>query len=198
MPYTKKKKSKIVRKRKKPVVKKKPIVKKKPVVSKKPPVVSKKPPVKKKAKSKSVRSAKAKTSFERTQVGSAPYKSIFNGIKAQPYKQLTGGTNRLRKATSQGRKATSRGRYRPRKGAKVGRWSSVAPKTKAQRKKIMENCGPSCFGNPSTLGYPVCTTSSCQPDPRGVKAARSRAKQFDHRKGKVGKRARKVLKKIGK
>jgi len=91
-------------------------------------------------------------------------------------------------------------RYRPRtkRGGKKALWSSVAPKTTAERRKIKAKCGSKCFGAPATLGYPICTTKSCKPDPRGIEAARSRAKQFDHRKGKIGSRARGVLKKIGK
>lgn len=83
-------------------------------------------------------------------------------------------------------------------GGKKSPWSAVAPKTTAERRKIKAKCGNICFGNPSTLGYPVCTTSSCKPDPRGIEAARSRARQFDHRKGEIGSRARAVLRKIGK
>ena len=98
------------------------------------------------------------------------------------------------------KKTGGKTRYRPRtkRGGKKALWSSVAPKTTAERRKIKKKCGSKCFGAPATLGYPICTTQSCKPDPRGVEAARSRAKQFDHRKGKIGKRARAVLKKIGK
>ena len=75
-------------------------------------------------------------------------------------------------------------------------WSEVAPKTRAQRKKVFHKCGDQCFAGPN-LSYPICpyNTQDCEPDERGVSAARSRAKQFDHRRGAVGKRARKALKK---
>ena len=92
----------------------------------------------------------------------------------------------------------TRYRARTKRGGKKATWGAVAPKSTAERRKIKAKCGSKCFGAPATLGYPICTTSSCKPDPRGVEAARSRAKQFDHRKGKIGKRARAVLRKIGK
>ncbi len=74
-------------------------------------------------------------------------------------------------------------------------WSQVAPKTRAQRKKMLHKCGEKCFAGPN-MSYPVCAMGGdCEIDERGVKAARSRAKQFDDRRGKVGKKARKVLRK---
>ncbi len=143
----------------------------------------KKPTTKPKRKPKRKPARKKKTTsnpFEKTQFGKPPFKSIFNGIKPNP----SGGKTR----------------YRPRtkRGGKKALWSSVAPKTTAERRKIKAKCGSKCFGAPATLGYPICTSSSCKPDPRGIEAARSRAKQFDHRKGKIGSRARGVLKKLGK
>ncbi len=109
--------------------------------------------------------------------------------KSAPKKKKTGG------ALSSGGK--TRYRARTKRGGKAS-WSSVAPKTTAERRKIKKKCGDGCFGDPATLGYPICTSRSCEPDPRGIEAARSRAKQFDQRKGAVGKRARAVLRKIGK
>ncbi len=108
-------------------------------------------------------------------------------------------TTTRRKTTAKPKKTGGKTRYRPRtkRGGKKALWSAVAPKTTAERRKIKAKCGSQCFGDPATLGYPICTSRSCKPDPRGIEAARSRAKQFDHRKGKSGKRARAVLRKIG-
>ncbi len=104
-------------------------------------------------------------------------------------------TTTRRKTTA--KKSGGKTRYRPRtkRGGKKALWSAVAPKTTAQRKKIKAKCGSKCFAG-SNLSYSICTSRSCVPDPRGIEAARSRAKQFDHRKGAVGKRARAVLRKI--
>ncbi len=139
-----------------------------------------KPKPKRKPKRKPARKKKTTSNpFEKTQFGKPPFKSIFNGIKPNP----SGGKTR----------------YRPRtkRGGKKALWSSVAPSSTAERRKIKAKCGSKCFAG-SNLSYPICTSSSCKPDPRGVEAARSRAKQYDHRKGAVGKRARAVLKKLGK
>ena len=159
-----------------PVKKKRAPARKKKAITTKP-----KPKPKRKPKRKPARKKKTTSNpFEKTQFGKPPFKSIFNGIKPNP----SGGKTRYRARTK--------------RGGKKALWSSVAPKTTAERRKIKAKCGSKCFGAPSSLGYPVCTTSSCKPDPRGVEAARSRAKQFDHRKGKIGSRARGVLKKLGK
>ena len=159
-----------------PVKKKRAPARKKKAITTKP-----KPKPKRKPKRKPARKKKTtSTPFEKTQFGKPPFKSIFNGIKPNP----SGGKTRYRARTK--------------RGGKKALWSSVAPKTTTERRKIKAKCGSKCFGAPSSLGYPICTTSSCKPDPRGVEAARSRAKQFDHRKGKIGSRARGVLKKLGK
>ena len=108
-------------------------------------------------------------------------------------------TTTRRKTTAKPKKTGGKTRYRPRtkRGGKKATWGAVAPKTTAERRKIKAKCGSKCFAG-SNLSYPICTSRSCVPDPRGIEAARSRAKQFDHRKGAVGKRARAVLRKIGK
>ena len=169
-----------------PVKKKRAPARKKKAITTKPKPKPKRKPKRKPARKKPSKAKKKATenSFERTQFGKAPFKSIFNGIKPNPYKQPSGGKTRYRARTK--------------RGGKKALWSSVAPSSTAERRKIKAKCGSKCFGAPSSLGYPVCTTSSCKPDPRGVEAARSRAKQFDHRKGKIGSRARGVLKKLGK
>ena len=138
-------------------------------------------PKRKPARKKPSKAKKKTTSnpFEKTQFGKPPFKSIFNGIKPNP----SGGKTRYRARTK--------------RGGKKALWSSVAPKTTAERRKIKAKCGSKCFAG-SNLSYPICTSSSCKPDPRGIEAARSRAKQFDHRKGKIGSRARTVLRKLGK
>ena len=77
-------------------------------------------------------------------------------------------------------------------------WRDLQPSTMQERRNIYNRCGASCFGSADNLGYPICSPSSCKPNPLGVEAARSRANQYKNHPGKIGKRARKVLKKIGK
>ena len=76
-------------------------------------------------------------------------------------------------------------------------WRDIQPKNREERKEMYNRCGAKCFGSPTTLGYPICSPSSCKPNPLGIDAARSRANQFRDHPGKIGSRARSVLKKTG-
>ena len=56
-------------------------------------------------------------------------------------------------------------------------WHKVAPKTKAERAKLLAKC----FLGPDRT-YPICAKGSTKVDCRGVIAARSRARALHHEK----------------
>lgn len=70
-------------------------------------------------------------------------------------------------------------------------WSKRAPKTKREREALYARCGAKAFLDPKNLKFPVMAKSGpCVPDCVGVKAARSRAKQYRH--GKVAGKAKRL------
>lgn len=59
-------------------------------------------------------------------------------------------------------------------------WAKRAPKTKKQREALRARCGDRAFLDPKNLKYPVMAASGpCVIDCRGVRAAKSRAGQYD-------------------
>jgi hypothetical protein len=70
------------------------------------------------------------------------------------------------------------------------KWSEEAPRKKAEREKMLAQCGRKCFLLPSKLKFPVCR-KTCEPDCRGARAAYMRAKQ--HKYEGVAKAAKKRM-----
>jgi hypothetical protein len=58
-----------------------------------------------------------------------------------------------------------------------GGWSKAAPKTKGARRALLARCGRKAFLVPSKLKFPVVSARSqtCEPDCRGLLAAKQRA-----------------------
>jgi len=70
-------------------------------------------------------------------------------------------------------------------------WSRRAPKTKREREALYARCGAKAFLDPKNLKFPVMAKAGpCKPDCAGVKAARSRAKQY--RRGKIAGKAKRL------
>lgn len=62
-------------------------------------------------------------------------------------------------------------------------WRARAPKTQQQRRKLHARCGNKAFLDPKNLKYPVMAKSGpCVIDCQGLRAAKSRAGQYHHRK----------------
>jgi hypothetical protein len=62
-------------------------------------------------------------------------------------------------------------------------WGKRAPKTKKQREALLKRCGPGAFLDPKNLKYPIMPKSGkCVIDCQGLRAAKSRAGQYHHRK----------------
>lgn len=74
-------------------------------------------------------------------------------------------------------------------------WRRRAPKTKSEREALYARCGAKAFLDPKKLKFPIMAKSgSCVVDCEGLRAAKSRAGQYKHRKVKakaarMGKRA---------
>lgn len=62
-------------------------------------------------------------------------------------------------------------------------WHDAAPKKGAERHEMRKKCGDTCFLVPDSEGFPICAAHpkmTCEVDPRGLAAAKSRAHQFKH------------------
>jgi hypothetical protein len=71
-------------------------------------------------------------------------------------------------------------------------WHKQSPKTKSERKRMLQRCGKKCFLKPSTLGYPICPKGSCSPSQKGLESAYVRARQFKHQA--IAKKAKSKMK----
>jgi hypothetical protein len=74
-------------------------------------------------------------------------------------------------------------------------WTQKAPMRVSQRQKVMAECGPSCFLQPETLGFPVCNKKPpCAYNRKGITAAYVRAREWKHEDVvKAVKKLRKLL-----
>lgn len=92
-------------------------------------------------------------------------------------------------------------------GAATRGWSIVAPHSINERREVYEQCGSQCFvakpeiknGRVVKLGFPICDTChhhkcTCKIDPRGVKAAFRRARQYGHEN--IAKKAEGIMRSI--
>ncbi len=61
-------------------------------------------------------------------------------------------------------------------------WSKEAPKSKKERKALLDKCGPRSFLDPALLKYPIVPKNSttCKPVIEGIIAAEKRAAQHHH------------------
>lgn len=60
-------------------------------------------------------------------------------------------------------------------------WSSKAPHTKPERRRILKECGESCFLMPANLAFPICNKRlPCTYNCRGIKAASARAGEYKY------------------
>jgi hypothetical protein len=67
-------------------------------------------------------------------------------------------------------------------------WRKRAPKTVSERRALLARCGSKAFLDAKNLKFPVMAkTGPCVLDCEGVRAAKSRARQFHH--GKVATKA---------
>jgi hypothetical protein len=65
-------------------------------------------------------------------------------------------------------------------------WRRRAPHTKSERRALMARCGSKAFLDPKHLKFPIMAKNGpCVPDCEGIRAAKSRAAQFHHRKAKA-------------
>jgi hypothetical protein len=63
------------------------------------------------------------------------------------------------------------------------KWGEKKPSRVGERRKLMKECGESCFLIPSKLAFPICNkTKPCTYNCRGIKAASSRAGQWKYQK----------------
>lgn len=74
-------------------------------------------------------------------------------------------------------------------------WKKRAPRTPHERRALLAHCGAKAFLDPKNLKFPVMAKSGrCIVDCEGLRAAKSRARQFHHAKvavkaTRMGKRA---------
>lgn len=64
-------------------------------------------------------------------------------------------------------------------------WGEVKPSKPSDRRKVLAECGASCFLVPETLKFPICNkdvSEGCTYNCRGIKAASSRAGQWKYKK----------------
>jgi hypothetical protein len=65
-------------------------------------------------------------------------------------------------------------------------WSKLAPKTAREREALYARCGAKAFLDPKNLKFPVMAKRGpCVVDCAGIRAAKSRAGQYKHRKVKA-------------
>jgi hypothetical protein len=70
-------------------------------------------------------------------------------------------------------------------------WRKLAPKTPHERRALLARCGAKAFLDPKNLKFPVMAkTGPCVVDCEGLRAAKSRAAQYKHRK--VGAKAKRL------
>jgi len=71
-------------------------------------------------------------------------------------------------------------------------WGNKKPSSVGQRRKLLENCGESCFLIPSDLKFPICNAEMpCTYNCRGLKGAASRAGEWKY--SKVLEKAKQLL-----
>lgn len=71
--------------------------------------------------------------------------------------------------------------------SKEKKWSEIAPKSRKERTDLANKCGKSkCFLSPEDLKFPICD-QSCNVSCKGLRAAKSRARQWGYIE--VGKKA---------
>ena len=74
-------------------------------------------------------------------------------------------------------------------------WRRRAPKTPTERRELLARCGAKAFLDPKNMKFPVMAkTGPCVVDCEGLRAAKSRARQYHHGKvatkaSRMGKRA---------
>jgi hypothetical protein len=80
-----------------------------------------------------------------------------------------------------------------------GFWKDRAPKTKKQRKELLDQCGDACFLVPSRLAYPVCNKKEidrpCSYHCRGIFGAEHWASY--HQNNTVLTKSRALSKRLG-
>jgi hypothetical protein len=113
-----------------------------------------------------------------------PSRKVFSGPKGGQFYLSDDGKKVYVKQqdlkTKPIKKQSSPRKQNLKKQSKTSKWNNIEPKTKSNRKSILDKCGNVCFLEPDTLGFPVCGTNSCNPTCSGIEAAYKRAREYHH------------------